>query len=186
MNLARAASPARAIHDVGLAVWFGGSSSLKFAMNPALESIADRHDRGAVANRAWNSYNVASAVGLGAATVSWFASRGVAAKTGSFGDTETALARVKDVLMIGSVATGAANAYFGAKLYRSADDGAVPVESGTAPAAETPPEAARYQRILDTLGNVNLALGAATIAVTGWLSQETASPKPSMVKRVLL
>jgi hypothetical protein len=47
----------------------------------------------------------------------------------------------------------------------------VPVESGTEPAPETPEKAAGIQRSLDVLGNVNVGVGAALIAVNAVLAQ---------------
>jgi hypothetical protein len=47
----------------------------------------------------------------------------------------------------------------------------VPVQSGTEPAPETPQEAAGIQRSLEVLGNVNIGVGAALIAVNAVLAQ---------------
>ncbi len=60
--------------------------------------------------------------------------------------TENALSLAKDGLMAAAVVTGIANGVQGARLARQGEDGAVPVETGTKPAVETPPEAARIQR----------------------------------------
>ena len=46
------ANAARAVHDVGLAAWVGGSLYGKFAMNPAVELIEKKTDRGRVVNAA--------------------------------------------------------------------------------------------------------------------------------------
>jgi hypothetical protein len=53
----------RAAHDVGLAAWLGGAMFGKFAHNPALRRISSRPERGAVANAAWNGYNIVNALG---------------------------------------------------------------------------------------------------------------------------
>jgi hypothetical protein len=42
----------RAAHDIGLATWFGGTTFGKFALNPAVEAISERRERGEVLNRA--------------------------------------------------------------------------------------------------------------------------------------
>jgi hypothetical protein len=85
--------------------------------------------------------------------------------------TENALAVAKDGLMATAVVTGVANGVQGARLARQAREGAVPVESGTDPAPETPQQAAGIQRSLDVLGNVNVGVGAALIAVNAVLAQ---------------
>jgi hypothetical protein len=81
------------------------------------------------------------------------------------------LSLAKDGLMVAAVLTGVANGIQGARFARQAKDGAVPIESGTEPALETPQQAAGIQRRLDVLGNVNVGVGAALIAVNAVLAQ---------------
>ena len=167
----RLAYATRAAHDLGLATWFGGSMFGKFAHNPSLKAIADHRERGRVANAAWNGYNALNAVGLGAAAVGWAGARFTEANPVRMSTTENALSLAKDGLMAAAVVTGIANGVQGARLARQGPDGGVPVETGTQPTVETPPEAARIQRSLEVLGNVNLAVGAALIAVNAVLAQ---------------
>src|ERR687889_2322783 len=144
----------RAAHDVGLATWFGGTLFGKFALNPAVEAISERRERGKVLNRAWNGYNALNGAGLGVAAAGWAGARFTEANPVRMSATENALSLAKDGLMIAAVVTGAANGIQGARLARQARDAAVPVESGTEPALETPEQAAGIQRSLDVLGNV--------------------------------
>ena len=161
----------RAAHDLGLATWFGGSMFGKFAHNPSLQAISDHRERGKVANAAWNGYNALNLVSLGAAVGGWAAARFTEANPVRMSATENALSVAKDALMVAAVATGIANGVQGARLARQGRDGAVPIETGTKPALETPPEAARIQRSLEALGNLNVAVGAALIAVNAVLAQ---------------
>ncbi len=161
----------RAAHDLGLATWFGGSMFGKFAHNPSVKVISDHRERGKVVNAAWNGYNLLNAVGLGAAAVGWAGARFTEANPVRMSATENGLSLAKDVLMVAAVATGIVNGVQGARLARQSPDGAVPVETGTKPALETPPEAARIQRSLEVLGNVNTGVGAALIAVNAVLAQ---------------
>jgi hypothetical protein len=161
----------RAAHDVGLATWFGGTLFGKFALNPAVNVISERRERGKVLNTAWNGFNVLNAAGLGAAAAGWAGARFTEANPVRMSTTENALSLAKDGLMVAAVVTGAANGIQGARLARQARDGAVPVESGTEPAPETPEKAAGIQRSLDVLGNVNVGVGAALIAVNAVLAQ---------------
>ena len=65
-----------------------------------------------------------------------------------------------------------------------AANGAVPVETGTKPATETPPEAARIQRSLGILGNLNIASGIGLVAANAVLAQTNHSrPSTSRVLR---
>lgn len=173
------ANTTRAAHDVGLAAWLGGSMYGKFALNPSVERIADHAERGAVANAAWNGYNVINAAGLGAAALGWGAARVTEAEQRELSPTEKGLSVTKDVLMGAAVLTGIANGIQGARLARQAPDGAVPIKSGTEPAPETPETAASIQRSLGVLGNANIGVGIALVAVNAVLSQVNYSHPPA-------
>ena len=155
------ANVTRAAHDVGLAAWLGGVMYGKFAHNPSLEKISSHAERGSVSNAAWNGYNPINAAGLGAAALGWGAARLTEANPIRLSGPEKALSRAKDGLMGVAVVTGIANGVQGARLARQAPDGAVPVQTGTKPADDTPPEAARIQRSIAVLGNLNIASGVA-------------------------
>lgn len=169
----------RAAHDLGLATWFGGSMFGKFALNPSVKAISDHRERGRVINAAWNGYNVFNAVGLGAAAVGWTGARLTEANPVRMSGTENALSFAKDGLMAAALVTGIANGVQGARLARQGPDGAVPVETGTKPAPDTPPEAAKIQRSLEVLGNANIAVGAALIVVNAVLAQVNYSRPPA-------
>ena len=165
------ANSTRAAHDVGLAAWLGGSMFGKFAHNPSLKKISSHTERGSVSTAAWNGYNTINSAGLGAAAVGWTAARFTEARSAKLTGTEQALSRAKDGLMAAAVVTGVASGIQGRRLARQAPDGAVPVETGTKPAPETPPEAARIQRSLGLLGTLNIASGIALVAVNAILAQ---------------
>lgn len=177
------ANATRAAHDVGLAAWLGGTMFGKFAHNPSLVKISNRAERGSVANAAWNGYNPVNAIGLGAAALGWGAARLTETQTENLTGREQALSKAKDALMGAAVVTGVVNGIQGARLARQAPGGAVPVETGTKPAPETPAAAARIQRSLDVLGNVNIVVGVALVGVNAVLAQTNYS-RPS-TKRAL-
>jgi hypothetical protein len=178
------ANTTRAAHDVGLAAWLGGAMFGKFAHNPSLRRISSRPERGAVANTAWNGYNAINLLGLGAAVLGWAAARATEARPDKLSGRERTLSRAKDGLMAMSVVTGILNGIQGARLAKQAPDGAVPVETGTEPAPETPPQAAKIQKSLDVLGTLNIATGAALVAVNGVLAQTDHSRPP--LRRAML
>ncbi len=175
---------AQVAHDVGLAAWLGGAMFGKFAHNPSLVRISSRSERGAVANAAWTGYNVVNAAGLGAAAAGWGAARLTETHPSKLTGLEEVLSRVKDGLMAAAVVSGIANGVQGARLARQAPDGAVPIETGTKPAAETPPKAAKIQRSIGVLGNLNIGSGVALVAVNAVLAQMNHSRPPA--KRALL
>ena len=172
------ANTTRAAHDVGLAAWLGGAMFGKFAHNPALRRISSRPERGAVANAAWNGYNIVNALGLGAAAAGWTASRMTETRPDRLSGRERTLSTVKDGLMATSVATGLVNGIQGARLAKVAPGGAVPVETGTKPAPDTPPEAVRIQKTLGPLSTLNIVSGVALVAVNGMLAQTDHSRPP--------
>ena len=172
------ANVARAAHDVGLAAWLGGSMYGKFALNPAVKLIPDKPVRGSVTNAAWNGYNLINGVGLGAAAVGWSAARFTEAHPDKLSPREQAVSVTKDVLMGTAVLTGLLNGVQAARLAKQAPGGAVPIESGTVPAPETPPAAAKIQRSLGVLGNLNILSGVALIATNGVLAQIDHSRPP--------
>src|SRR5687767_7741281 len=172
------ANTTRVAHDVGLAAWLGGAMFGKFAHNPSLTRISSHSERGSVANAAWNGYNAINAAGLGAAALGWGAARLTEANPATPTGREKALSTAKDALVATAVLTGIANGVQGARLAKQGPDGAVPVETGTKPAAETPTKAAKIQRSLETLGNVNILAGVALVAVNAVLAQ-TDHSRPS-------
>jgi lysylphosphatidylglycerol synthetase-like protein (DUF2156 family) len=165
------ANGTRAAHDVGLAAWLGGAMFGKFAHNPSLVHITSHAERGSVSNAAWNGYNVINAAGLGAAALGWTAARLTETRPANLSATERTLSTAKDGLMAAAVLTGVASGVQGARLARQAPEDAVPVETGTVPAPETPEKAARIQRSLGVLGSASIATGVALVAVNAVLAQ---------------
>jgi hypothetical protein len=86
--------------------------------------------------------------------------------------------------MATAVVSGILNGIQAARLAKLAPDGAVPVETGTEPATETPPHAAKIQKSLGALGTLNIASGAALVAVNGVLAQ-TDHSRPPLRRAVL-
>ena len=60
----------RAVHDLGLAVWWGGSLMGTMAMNPAVEVLDDPDERGKMVDEGWALFQPWAAAGLAAAIVS--------------------------------------------------------------------------------------------------------------------
>ena len=155
---------AQVAHDVGLAAWLGGAMFGKFAHNPSLRLISSRSERGQVANAAWNGYNLVNALSLGSAAGAYVAARLTELRPTNLNERERALVTGMDVLMGTAVVSGIGNFVLGAALARQAPQGAVPVETGTVPATETPRGAARIQRAIGVLGTVNILSGVLLVA----------------------
>ena len=65
----------RAVHDLGLAVWWGGSLMGTMAMNPAVEVLDDPEERGKMVDEGWALFQPWAAAGLAAAMISHFIMR---------------------------------------------------------------------------------------------------------------
>ncbi len=178
------ANATRAAHDVGLAAWLGGSMFGKFALSPSLEKVSSHTERGSLNAAAWNGYNLINALGLGAAAAGWGAARFTEAKPDKLSGRERTLAQAKDGLMGAAVLTGIASAVQGGRLATQAPDGAVAVQTSTTPALDTPPTAAKIQRTLGVLGNLNIATGVALVAVNAILAQ-TSHSRPAAGRTLL-
>ena len=172
-------------HNLGLSACLGGLMFGKLALNPNLSTLESKPERGKLLNTTWNRYNTVNAASLGTAALTWFVGR-----AGISGDVIDEEARgyvlAKDVLFIASALSGLASIVAGRRLTAQAANGAVPIEDGTTPASDTPDEAAGLLRTVNQLGNLNIGLIAAIIAVTTILSQKAGqSTKWSAASRFL-
>jgi uncharacterized membrane protein len=175
----------QAVHNVAMATWVGGTVFGRVALNPAVRRIGAHTERGAVANAAWNAFNAVNAVALGAVGAGHLAGRLTELGWSNLSEREKPLVRAMDVFTATGVLTGALTGVQGVRLARQAPDGAVPVESGSRPAPETPPDAARLQRSINLLGMVNLLSGVGLVVSTGlfWRSAVSRPPLHRALRR---
>jgi hypothetical protein len=172
-------------HNLGLAACFGGQLFGKLALNPNLDVVSSKEERGKLLNAAWNRYNAVNALSLGTAAATWFFGRaGISGR--SIDEEARNLVLAKDALFVASILTGLASIASGVRLTRQAPEGATPIQTGTEPAPETPEEAASLLRTVNVLGNVSLVLIGAIVAVTTILSMKASeSVRWSVVSRFL-
>ncbi len=166
------------LHNLGMAAWVGGALFGRVALNPSLARISSHAERGAVANAAWNAYNVVNATSLVAVGMGHIGGRLTELRSSNLSNREKPFVRAMDAFTTAGVITGAMSAVQGARLARQAAAGAVPVETGTKPAPETPVQAARIQRSLDVLGLLNIASGLGLVAAAGLYWRSAASRPP--------
>jgi hypothetical protein len=135
----------RSLHDLGLAAWFGGTLAGAVAVNGAAADIEDPRQRLHVANAGWARWTPVNLAAIAAHLVGGagllyankgrvFAQRGVGAST-----------TAKAALTLAALGVTGYSRGLGKKL--EAADG-VPVEGGTDPARETPPDVAKAQQQL--------------------------------------
>ncbi|WP_440099642.1 hypothetical protein [Streptosporangium sp. H16] len=153
----------RAMHDVGLAAWFGGSLMGAIGLNGAANVVSDRSERLRVANVGWGRWRPVNAVGIGAFLI------------GSAGLLAANKQRVAHQQGVGAstaakaaltAAALAATAYTGVLGVRLADAGDVPVEGAVKPEKETPEEVAKAQQQLRVMQWVIPAVTGMIVVLT--------------------
>jgi hypothetical protein len=164
-------SAGRAAHDAGLAALLGGNLYGRIAMHPALQGVGEKSERGKVVNRAWRRYGWIHSASLVAIVAGWAGARVNEARPSSLSPRERALSKGKDVAVVAVAATGLATAITGMRFSRSSPDGAVPLEDGNTPAAETPDKAARLKRRVNALSTASAAAELALVGVNAALGQ---------------
>jgi hypothetical protein len=171
---------ARTLHDLGLGAWFGGSLMGALGLNRAAAEVKDPGERGRVANAGWARWTPVNLAAITAYLVSagqltkenkgrLIAQKGVGG-----------LSTAKTVL---TGATLAATAYARLLGQRVMKQGDVPVEDGTTPLPETPPEVARAQRRLKVLQWAIPANVAALIVISAKMGEQQ---RPTEVARGLV
>ena len=159
----------RSMHDLGLAAWFGGTLANAIALNPAASAAQNPTDTGAVANAGWDRWTPVNAAAIGAHVL------------GSLGQIQgnwTRLHAQKGVASMALLKTGLTAAALGVTAYsrvlgrRVSAQTRVPAESGTEPAASTPPEVAAAQRQLRALQWAVPAVTGALVVISAFAGEQ--------------
>jgi len=155
----------RTLHDLGGAVWLGGSLMGAIGLNGASKDVADSDDRAKVASSGWARWAPVSAAAIGAHLAGdlglLLANRGRLARQKGV----TANTVVKTVLTAAAIGTTAYSGVLGARLAKAAKAGAVDADSGVVPSEATPGEVAAVQQRLRGLQWVTPALTAGIVAL---------------------
>jgi hypothetical protein len=171
---------ARALHDLGLAAWFGGSLMGAAGVNGAAAVVQDPTQRLRVANSGWARWTPLNLVGIAAhlagRAVLTGANKGRLAAQQGVATAST----VKTALTVAALGTTAYARVLGKKLERAGD---VPVEGGTTPNPATPDEVARAQRQLTALQWVIPALTGALLVVNARMGEQQ---RPTQVTKGLV
>jgi hypothetical protein len=165
-----ASTPVRSLHKIGLGINLGGTLFGLVALNPSVARISDRSERGRVLNEAWTRFQTVGTLAMGLTVAMWRLGGLKEAES----DLDASLAGLKNILLGGALLTSVASAMAGRRIARQAPEGATPVESGAAPAPETPEEAARSQRLSAFLGAATVALVAGVLGLSSALEVRAA------------
>ena len=83
-------------HELGLAASFGGVLFGKLALNPNLDVLENKSDRGKLLNKSWNRYNVVDLVTTGTAIATWLAGRSSISGSSALDEEANNLLRTKN------------------------------------------------------------------------------------------
>ena len=166
---------AHALHDLGLAAWFGGSLMGAIGVNGAAADVDDPRQRARVANAGWQRWTPFNALAIGAHLVGGAQllkdNKGrVATQQGVLANTN-----VKMALTAGALAATGYARVLGKKMQTAGD---VPVAGGTDSLSTTPPEVAKAQKQLSAL---QWAIPGLTGAMLASSSLHEEQQRPSQV-----
>ena len=171
---------ARAMNDVGLAAWFGGSLMGAVGLNGAASQATNPAERTKVANAGWARWTPVNLGAIGAFTLGGLrllqANKGRVAGQSGVGSA----AALKAALAAGAAAATAYSRLLGQKMM---DAGAVPAEGITEPSSATPEAVAKAQRQQKVLQWAIPALTGAALVVDARLGEQQ---RPSEVTRGVL
>jgi uncharacterized membrane protein len=180
-------------HDLGLATTIGGTLFGQGALHPALnERLGDDQERKMVADAAWRNFTWMNLAAHTVFAATWFAGRTMLSGR-EVSRTSRTLTKVKDGLVIASLATGVATAIVGRVLGKKVRDREAARQDsgfrgGVSVGAGEPSDAGieRLRKVVGALGKINLLATAGIGAVTTALSMEAGKSLPfSFVSRTL-
>ena len=178
--MAQASTPVRSLHKMGLGICLGGTLFGLIALNPSVERISDKRERGRVLNEAWMRFQTIGTLAMGVTVAMWRLGGLKRAES----DLDPTLAGLKNILLGGALVTSVASALVGMRIARQAPEGATPVESGTEPAPETPEEAARSQRLSAFLGLATVAQVAGVLGLSSALEIQAVERSKGTLSRI--
>jgi hypothetical protein len=168
---------AQAVHDLGAALWFGGSVMGVAGVNKSGADLRDGLDKVRVAESAWRRFAPVQWLGIGAVLVAGsrltLLSKGRLAVQHGVGRAGAAQAAAA---VAGTAATAFA-AYSGSRIGKLTEEAAargerVDVHDATIPNAQTPPEVATWQRRQRVAQYLVPLFAGANIAINAYLTQQ--------------
>jgi hypothetical protein len=159
----------RALHDLGLAAWFGGTLANSVALNPAAAEADTASGTGRVANAGWDRWTPVNAAAIGAHLVG-----SVGQLIGNRGRVagQQGVATMSGIKVLLTTAALGATAYSRVLGIRVSAGGAVPAKSGTKPTKRTKADIARAQEQLDVMQWLIPALTGALVAVSSYAGEQ--------------
>ncbi len=170
----------RALHDVGLAGWFGGTLANAVALNRAAGAAGSPSSTGKVANAGWDAWTPVNAAAIGAHVIG--SARLLVADKDRMAAQQgvASMSVVKTALLVAALAATGYSRLLGMKVSKA---DAPPSESGTEPAAGTSEDVAAAQRKLKLLQWLIPGLTGALLVVSSLAGEQQ---RPEVVKAGVL
>lgn len=165
----------RALHDIGIAAWFGGALMGAVGLNGAANDIADSNDRTRVAASGWARWAPVNAAAIGAHLIGGAAILRANRDRATFHNGVKANTAAKTVLTGAALVTTAYSGVLGAKI---AAAGRVPAEGAATPSQATPEDVARAQRQQRLLQWATPVLTAAIIVLASQQGEQQRPARP--------
>ncbi|HEV7898512.1 MAG TPA: hypothetical protein VGP31_11780 [Planosporangium sp.] len=169
----------KAMYDVGLAAWFGGSLMGVVGLNGAAAEIRDPRERLRISSIGWDRWTPVNAAAIGAHLIGGAGMR-MSERRPEDDEEGPPLKNLKTCLTLGALAATGYSRWLGMRMEQARE---TPVEGVTEPARETPEEvraAQRRQRIAQWL--VPALTG--TLVVVSAIASELEKPRGGVVRGV--
>nr|WP_296065380.1 hypothetical protein [uncultured Actinoplanes sp.] len=183
---------AQAVHDLGSALWFGGTVMGVAGVNKSGADLQQGIDRIRVASSAWNRYAPAQWAGIGATLTAGLQLTRVGGRRIALQKRFGTIGALKAGFAVTGAAATAYAAFCGNRIGKLAEEmesrgEKLEVQDATQPTAQTPPELARWQRRQRVTQYLVPALAAANIACGSYLVQSyrTGATIKGVLRRVL-
>ncbi len=167
---------AQAVHDLGSALWFGGSVMGAAGVNKSGQQLTQGIDRIRVAGSAWSRFQPAQFAGIGATLVAGLRLTQVGGRRIALQKGFGTVGALKAALAVAGAGATAYAAYTGSRIGKAAEEAArqgqqVEVKDATLPSAGTLPEIQKWQSRQRVTQFLVPALAGANIVCNSWLVQ---------------
>ncbi len=167
---------AQAVHDLGAALWFGGTVMGVAGVNKSGSDLTQGIDRIRVANSAWSRFAPAQWAGIGATMIAGLQLTRVGGRRIALQQGFGSVGALKAAITVAGAAASAYAAYSGSKIGKLAEEAhargeAIEVQDASIPTERTLPEIAKWQRRQRVTQYVVPALAAANIVCGSYLVQ---------------
>jgi hypothetical protein len=183
---------AQAVHDLGSALWFGGTVMGVAGVNKSGADLEQGIDRVRVASSAWNRFAPAQWAGIGATLVAGLQLTRVGGRRMALQKGFAGVGGLKAGIAVAGAAATAYAAYCGAKVGKLAEETEMrgqklEVKDATSPTDQTPSELANWQRRQRVTQFVVPLLAGANIVCGSYLVQSyrTVATTKGVLRRVL-